>query len=1023
MKKQLLVLLFFFSAVAVYAQHTVTGVVTSSEDRMPVIGASVVVKGSANLGTITDIDGKYSIKASDNAILEFTYVGMETHAVKVAKQSVINVVMNPSSIMVDEVVVTAMGVKAEKKKLNYAVQSLDSEEIMGGANTSFVNTLQGKISGLSVSTSGGSPNASSQITIRGISSINAGQSNEPLLIIDGVAVSGAGVASQINPADVENMTVLKGSAASALYGQEAANGVIMITTKNGKEGKITVNANTSVQVEDVFRLPKLQTSYVPGGRGIMSIGTPTGGWGPMVQPGEQTYDNLSNFFQTGLSQKYDVSVSGGTDKFTAYGSASYSMSEGVVPDDYQNRMNFLVKGNYDVSKNLKISVSANIMKTKSRGVSDVLPAGYTSIGSILRTENTLMSAVYNWPINDDIRNYQNPNGTPRWLYSLDGLTDTEKQAVALSPLWSRNRNSGEDNATRNILMGSINWTPVRGLELSGRVSFDENHFSSESHTAALFTKEEFVSPTNVDLKYFGEYDYSQSRSQLLTVQALATYKWEVSRDFNINFLAGYELKERKSIETKTGGAGFIVPGFESMSNLDPTEVGKRTTLYHTLKRNLGYFGEIRFDYKGIAHISGTARNDYSSTLSETSYFYPSVTAGVIFTELFHLSSDIFNYGKLRGNWAQVGKDTNPYAFDKRFVVKGSYPDQGFGIDPTKSRAQWLDPELAGSWEVGLDLRFFNDKTKFDLAYYQTQVDNQIVTVRVSPTQGNILQTRNEGSIENKGVELQWNQEIIRNKEFQWYANLNFGLNRGRVKSLPDGIVEIQGTQYGDIFPTAYLNGSTTAVSGKDYERTADGQIVCTADGYPVISPVKSNLIADREPDFLLGISSNLNWKHFSLSFLLDGRKGGDVVNVTSRSLLSSGQSRFAEKYRNRELVVDGVVEQPDGTYVKNTKPIIFDQTTMNTYFYAVSSNFIEDGSYLRLSYVTLGYDFTPLLRKTAFKGLRFSVTGRNLFLLTKYTGCDPQISAGKSGGTGKMGIDDFSVPSTRSFNFSINATF
>ena len=246
-----------------------------------------MVKGDANLGTITDIDGKYSIKAPDNSTLVFSYVGMETHEVKIGKQSVVNVVMKPSSIMVDEVVVTAMGVKAEKKKLNYAVQSLDSEEIMGGANTNFVNTLQGKISGLSVSTSGGSPNASSQITIRGISSINAGQSNEPLLIIDGVAVSGAGVASQINPADIENMTVLKGSAASALYGQEAANGVIMITTKSGKEGKITVNANASVQFEDVFRLPKLQTTYVPGGRGIMSAGTPTGGWGPMIQPGEK----------------------------------------------------------------------------------------------------------------------------------------------------------------------------------------------------------------------------------------------------------------------------------------------------------------------------------------------------------------------------------------------------------------------------------------------------------------------------------------------------------------------------------------------------------------------------------------------------------------------------------------------------------------------------------------------------------------------------------------------------------------
>lgn len=1007
MKKQLFVLLFLFSAVAAYSQHTITGMVTSSEDGMPVIGASVVVKGNANLGTITDIDGKYSIKAPDNSTLVYSYVGMETHEVKAGNRSVINVIMKPSSIMVDEVVVTAMGVKAEKKKLNYAVQSLDSKEIMGGANTNFVNTLQGKISGLSVTPSGGSPNASSQITIRGISSINVSQSNEPLLIIDGISVSGASVASQINPADIENMTVLKGAAASALYGQEAANGVIMITTKSGKEGKITINANASVQVEDVFHLPKLQTSYVSGGRGVMSSGTPKGGWGPMVQPGEKVYDNVSNFFQTALTHKYDVSISGGTDKFSAYGSVSYSMAEGVVPNDYQDRMNFLIKGTYNVSKNLRIDMSANIMKTKSRGV-----------------EDELLSNVYSWPINDDIRIYQNANGTPRWLYPTDGLTDTEKLAVGLSPLWKRYKNNGETNATRNILMGSVNWTPVKGLNLSAKVGFDENHSDSDSQTAALFSRNDFSNPQNIALDNFGKYNYSQSRNQVLSIQALATYRWDVSKNFNLNFLVGYELKERKSIEHTSGGAGFIVSGFESMSNIDATEIGKSTTLYHSLKRNLGYFGELRLDYKGIAHVSGTARRDYSSTLSERSYFYPSITAGVIFTELFHVSSDIFNYGKIRGNWAKVGKDAKPYVFDRRFSLKSSFPDQGFGVDPTKTSATWLDPEMAGSWEIGLDLRFFNDKTKFDLAYYQTKVDNQIIDVRVSPTQGSIWQTRNEGVIENKGVEFQWNQEIIRNNEFQWFANLNFGLNRGKVTSLPDGIVETPGAQYGDIFTVAYLNSSTTSIVGKDYERSPDGKVLCTVEGYPMINPEKGGVIGNREPDFLLGFSSTMSWRNFTLSFLLDARKGGDVANITSRSLFSNGQSCFVEKYRNREIVVDGVVKQPDGSYVQNKKPILLDQTTMNTYFNAVSSNFIEDGSYLRMSYVTLAYDFTPLFKKRmAINGLRVSLTGRNLFLITKYTGGDPQISAGKYGGTGKMGVDNYAVPSTRSFNLSINATF
>ena len=268
-----------------------------------------------------------------------------------------------------------------------------------------------------------------------------------------------------------------------------------------------------------------------------------------------------------------------------------------------------------------------------------------------------------------------------------------------------------------------------------------------------------------------------------------------------------------------------------------------------------------------------------------------------------------------------------------------------------------------------------------------------------------------------------NQEIIRTRDFFWNANLNFGLNRGRVKGLPDDITEIQGKQFSDLFPVAYLHGPTMGISGKDYERTPDGQIVCDEEGYPVISPAKGNLIGNREPDFLLGISSNLNWKNFTLSFLVDTRKGGTVANMTERSLFSSGQSRFVEKYRNREVVVKGMVKQADGTYVENTKPILLTQTVLSEKFGNVSSNFLEDGSYVRLSYVTLGYDFTPLLKKSFVKGLQFSITGRNLLLLTKYTGCDPQISAGKAGGTGNTGIDDFKVPSTRSFNFSINATF
>ena len=1011
MKKQLLVLLFFFSAVAAYSQHTITGVVTSSEDGMPVIGASVVVKGNASLGTITDIDGNYSIKAPDNSTLVFSYVGMETQEVKAGKQSVINVVMKPSSIMVDEVVVTAMGVKTEKKKLNFAVQSLDSDEIVAGQSANFVNSLQGKIAGIQTSSTGGSPNASSPMIIRAISSINPGQSNEPLFIVDGMPVSGGGTAAgDINPNDIESMTVLKGAAAAALYGQEASNGAIMITTKSGKSGKITVNANASVQIDNAVRAPEIQSLYGPGAQGFYKDNTVTGGWGPLLSPGQKVYDNVGSFLGTGFYQKYDVSASGGTDKFSAYASANYSKSDGVVHDDYKDRMGFLIKANYDVSKWVKMSLSANIMESKSRGFG-----------------NSMLS-VYRWPINDQMSYYKDANGI-RWLLDKSTLTDDELKDLVLNPNWSRYEDYGVTESTRNILMGSIEWTPVKDLMFSGKISYDKKHTMTDSYMTPRFDKSDFTNPDNIELTNFGQYTFSPNRNQLLTVQLLGTYKLTVAKDYDIDLLAGFEYKDTKGIEAQLGGADFVLPGeFYSMQNVgaltSDASFDYNTNLYHYRQNKFGYFGEVRLGYKGLAQLSATVRRDMSSTLTTKSYIYPSVTAGIIFSELLNLSSSVFSFGKIRGNWAKVGKDGPRYKFDRNFKQWSSFPDGGFGLDSTVGASNELLPEMTKSWEIGADLRFFDSRTRLDVAYYSTTVDNQIVTVRVSPASGMILQTRNEGAVKNYGVEVQFSQDILSNRDFKWTAGLNFSLNRGKVTSLPEGMTELQGTQFGDIFPTAYLNHSTTSITGKDYKRNPEGKIICKEDGTPIIDSAKGVLIGDRAPDFLLGLVSSFSWKNFSMSFLLDGRKGGDIVNVTGRGLFSNGQHKSYEKYRNREIVVDGVIEQPDGTYIPNTKPIIFNQTNMNTYFYGVSSNFIEDGSYIRLSYLSFAYNFTPFLKKSLIKGLKLTVTGNNLFLLTKYSGSDPQISGNSSAsGTGSFGIDNYAVPSTRSFNFTLNATF
>ena len=1074
MKKILFVLTCLFCSAAMMASITVTGTVISAEDGLPVIGASVLEKGTSN-GTITDFDGIYELTVADDAVLVFSYVGLSSQELKVSGP-VMDVTLKGDAIAMEEVVVTAMGVVQEKKRLNFAVQNIGGEALTENKSANFVNSLQGKIAGVSVTTAGGSPNSGSQIIIRGISSVNSAASNEPLFILDGVAISGGGsTAADINPNDIENITVLKGAAAAALYGQDAANGVIMITTKQGEAGKIKVQANGSWQWDQATRLPRLQQTYGPGAQGFYKDKT-SGGWGPMLGENDVIYDNIGNYIKTGFYHKYDFSVNGGSEKFQAYASANWSNAEGITPEDYKTRFGALIKASYTPAKWVTFQMGVNITDTKSRSTSGV-------------------SSVYGWPINNDITNYQHDNGLPSHRY----WSDTDKTASPVSPLYSIYNDYGLAKKTRNVINGSVTFKPVKNLQIVARASYDVSHSASDSYgvprwddsnvvpvvtapgfeppadykTAAPGTYPDwdkyyeymawktstspdqyfplngltggYMNPdnylltsddiANMDKSALGYYSASMSRSQLFTAGANITYKWELPKDFSLDFMAGTEMKITEGFSMSNYGEDFIIPGTYSLSNTnrDYMDLTDRT-VGHSGIRRFGYFGEIRADYKGLASLSVTGRWDWSSTINKNPFFYPSVTAGVILSELIpglnETKNNWFSYWKLRGNYAVVGKDANPYLYDRRFKQFGTYPDGGYGIDPTMTSASMdLAPEMSYSWEIGMDIKFFDNKTRLDIAYYNTMVDNQIVHVRVSPSSGYILQTRNEGMIRNHGVEFTFDQDIIKRKNFNWTLGLNFGLNRGTVVGLPEDVHEITGPQYGDIFTSAYLGGSTTALTGRDYQRNAAGQVIVDENGYPKINPNKNEYIGNREALFQAGLNSSMNIYGVQFSFLFDGRLGGDVVNVTGRNLIASGNHNILEKYRGRQVVFNGVKELTDAEgnvyYEPNTTPITLNQTTITNYFSQISTNFVEDGSYIRLSYVTLGYDFAKLMKnQNFFKGLKLNFTCNNVFLLTKYTGTDPVCNASTGqGGTGSAGIDNTPVPSTRSYNISLSASF
>lgn len=1040
MKKQLFLLL--FSLITIMAQaRVVTGTVYDS-DGEPALGASVSLKG-AKTGVATDFDGKYSINVpNDNAVLTFSMVGHKTVFETVGSRTVIDVNLPANAEVLEAVVVTAMGQSQAKSKLNFGVQELKSDEVLAGQSANFVNSLQGKVAGVRVSTSGGSPNSASQIVIRAISSINNAQSNEPLFVIDGMPIRGGGSSiGDINPSDIETMSVLKGAAASALYGQEGANGVIIITTKSGKEGKVNVAVNGGWEISNTLNLPSLQKEYIGGANGFY-VANSSGGWGPKMNSDDVYYDNVGNFLGTGFMQKYDISLSGGNDKYSAYASANFMDNEGVVPKDYKKRMGVFVKGEFTPSKAMKIMLSANFIDSKARGFGNS------------------MSTIYGWSINRDMADYRLENGLPNWGNRYDDwdiLTNSQRVGATLSPYYSRYMDKSRTESSRVIINTSIQWEPIKNLTITGKFNYDKGWSSYESSTVPRFTTsgKEFIFdpvydeegnqigtefPSAIKQAYderMGTYTFQPSRSERATAQLLGNYYWKINDNFNLNFFVGGEYSESKSYSAGLGGIHYVLDGdFYSLNNCDNEYLkygsgDYNVYLNHAKRNKFGYFGEMRFDYRNVIQLSVTGRLDGSSTLKQmtSTYFYPSFTGGIIFSELLGIGSSngVFNYGKIRGNWAKVGKDAPANQFSDNYKQWSTFPDKGFGVNPTISKAITLEPEMTKSWEIGADLRFFRNRTRLDVAYYNTSVDNQIVTVRVSPASGTILQTRNEGCIENKGLELTLNQDILSTKDFLWTATLNFSYNRGKVVSLPENVALIQGGQYGDIFTVAYVGESTTGLAGIDYERTAAGDVIIDENGLPKVSPVKQTYIGNREPDCLLGLGSTFTWKDLSLSFLLDGRIGGDVANITGRSLYSNGQNALLVPYRNRKVVFKGVVDNGDGTYSPNTTPVILDQTTFNNYIYNVSSNFIEDGSYLRMSYVTLAYDFSNLMKRLGssnpIKGLKCSLTGRNLFLLTKYTGADPQVMPSASNGTGSMGIDNYSVPSLRSFNFNVNVTF
>ncbi len=995
-----------------YAQEvTVTGQVTSAEDGLPLPGVSVKIKGS-NVFDLTNQNGMYSIKAGQESVLIFNYIGSLPEERKVGSLRVINVQLKADSKVLNEVVVTAFGVKQEVRGLGFSTQSVKAKEIVDSKQPNLVNALQGKVAGVQITNSSGSAGASSNIMIRGGSSLSG--NNQPLFVVDGIPVDnttplsqgglGAGTAPasnraiDINPDDIESITILKGPAAAALYGIRAASGAIVVTTKKGSGGSARVNYQNTFSLDNVNRLPTLQDKYKQGDQGVYNT-TASDSWGPAFAPGEQIYDNLGNFFSTAFAQNHDISVSGSSEQTRYFTSASLLDQGSIVDNSDFKRKSFRLNADTKIGEKLTVGGSANYVRTDR---------SYVPQGSA----NGVMGALY-WPRNEDMKNYLNPNGTQR----VFNVADND------NPYWTIQNKPIINNINRVIAIGNIDYNPYSFLNISYRLGTD---YYSENFKS--ITMPGTLESTAVR----GAIAQTSGDNQITTSTIIVTGKKTIAKDFKLSLALGQNLESASNRNTTSSAVRFIDPTFPSINN---TVAADRTVSERLYRRRIfGLFGDFTADWKGMAYINLRARNDWSSTLpvTDNSFFYPSVSGALIITDILREwglkpNDNTFSYGKIRAAYSEVGKDapahvtttslasvTNTFTINPRgFITNANNP---FG-NPT------LVPEFTKAFEIGTDLRFLKNRIGIDVTYYNSKSSNQILATRVPPSSGAFLTYLNGGSIKNEGVEFVFNAQAITNPNFKWSVDLNFAKNTSIVKGLPGTLDRIE---LSDAWVSAnaaqgaaFLNGSLFGINGNVWKRNSGGQLLLANNGYPQVQTALTN-IGDRNPDFTTGITNTFTYKKLSFAFMVDVRVGGKVYNATENSLVRSGLS--TKTLDRGTKVFDGVIES---TGVKNTIAVPLNQNYYQTIYANHGYDFVEDGGWYRLRYATLNYKMpAKLLEKIKVKGLDFTVTGRNLLLITNYSGVDPEVSGSGAGvgGSGSFGFDNLGIPATRGVDFGLRLT-
>jgi TonB-linked SusC/RagA family outer membrane protein len=1021
--------------------QTVSGTVTDGSE--PIIGATVKVKDTKDLGAVTDLDGHFTLHVKPGATLEVSYIGYKTLTVKA--HNGMTIVLEEDKKTLDEVVVTALGIKRERKALGYGVGEVKGDELKKAKETNVINSLAGKVAGLVVSQTAGGASGSTRVVLRGNTEMTG--NNQPLYVIDGVPLDntnfgsagtsggfdlGDGISS-INPDDIESMSVLKGPAASALYGSRASHGVILITTKKADKDKMSVEYNGSLTFDtQLAKWNNTQQIYGMGSNGKYSIDAVSNtnkSWGPKADGSnmlkyfdgvERPYliipDNVSGFFRTGLTATNTAIVGMNNGKTGVRFTFTDMRNKDIVPKTNMSRDIFNLRANTTMGK-VDLDFSANYTReyVKNR---PALGDSKSNVGKNLMTLATTYDQAW-------LRTYQDENGDYSNWNGMDPYN--------VNPYWDLYKNFNNSNKDIVRLTGKGVWNITKHFRLQATLGADLN----------WFTFNDFKAPTTPGFEA-GRLQISNFRNRMYNFELLALYN-NTWGDFDFNATAGGNIYKINNQTTVTTAQDMQIRDVVNLTSFNETSIEPAS--YR--KRINSLYGSASIGWKHLIYVDATLRGDQSSTLPTDNnvYVYPSFSGSFVFSELLHAGNKL-TYGKLRMSWAQVGSDTDPYQLGLVYSKsKFTYPGYTIGyINNSTIPNKDLKPTKTNSFEIGLETKFLNNRIGLDVTYYTQKSKNQIMGMATSWTSGYTYRLINAGEIDNSGVEITLNTRPIQTKDFSWDLNLNFSKNSNKVKRLVDGMdmFELEKATWLDVQVAAKVGENFGSIVGPDFKRNAAGQVLIDpSTGLPEYD--KSNhVLGNASWDWTGGVTTTLTYKRLSLNAIFDVKVGADLYSMSERAVYESGKAKATlqgreEWYRSEEareaagikkgsatwkptggFIAPGVIDNGDGTYRENDIYVNPEDYWMSVCRNAPSM-FIYDNSYVKCRELTLTYQVPTAWLHNWVKGLSVSFVARNPFIVWKnIPDIDPDSNYNNTTG---MGLEYGSLPSRKSYGFNVNVKF